>query len=116
MPRILVIAKDYDLSTDAAAAFAELGYEVLKTRDADEGLAKLRESNINLVIGDADCSADTGAELCSKIRQASYIPIIIVGEKEAAAETLDIGADAYLAKPPYMLELVARVKRLLRFY
>ncbi len=49
-----------------------------------------------------------------RIRQASYLPIIVLGSQEKAAETLELGADAYMTKPPSPSELVARVRSLLR--
>lgn len=49
-----------------------------------------------------------------RIRQASYLPIIVLGSQEEAAETLEYGADAYMTKPPSLSELVARVHVLLR--
>ena len=49
-----------------------------------------------------------------RIRQASYLPIIVLGSEEKAAEMLELGADAYIAKPPDLSELVARVHSLLR--
>jgi DNA-binding response OmpR family regulator len=115
MPSILIISRDQDLSVDAAAALHKLGYEVIISTDTSEGLARLRESCTNLVIGDRELPLEGGtAELCLKVRQASYIPVIIVGQEVALAETLESGADAYLAKPPDLHELVARVGRLLR--
>lgn len=51
---------------------------------------------------------------CLRIRQASYLPIIVLGSEEYEAETLEIVADVYMAKPPSLIELVARVKALLR--
>jgi DNA-binding response OmpR family regulator len=49
-----------------------------------------------------------------RIRQASYLPIIVIGNEEEAAETLEFGADAYMTRPPSLSELVARVHVLLR--
>jgi len=49
-----------------------------------------------------------------RIRQASYLPIIVLGSQEEAAEMLELGADAYIPKPPSLSELVARVRALLR--
>ncbi len=55
-----------------------------------------------------------GEEPYFRIRQASYLPIIVVGSEEEAAEMLELGADAYITKPPNLSELVARVHSLLR--
>jgi len=55
-----------------------------------------------------------GEDPCLRIRQASYLPIIVLGSDEQAAEMLELGADAYMTKPPSLSELVARVRALLR--
>ena len=55
-----------------------------------------------------------GEEPYFRIRQASYLPIIVLGSEEEAAEMLELGADAYITKPPNLSELVARVHSLLR--
>jgi len=55
-----------------------------------------------------------GEDACLRIRQASYLPLIVLGTKEEAAEVLELGADAYMTKPPSLRELVARVRTLLR--
>ena len=49
-----------------------------------------------------------------QIRQASYLPIIVIGSQEEAVDMLELGADAYMTKPPSLSELVARVGSLLR--
>ncbi len=51
---------------------------------------------------------------CLRIRQACYLPIIVPGNREEAAEMLESVADAYMTKPPSLSELVARVHALLR--
>lgn len=51
---------------------------------------------------------------CLRIRQAAYLPIIVLGGQEEAAEMFEHGADAYMTKPLSLKELVARVGALLR--
>ena len=55
-----------------------------------------------------------GEEALLRIRQASYLPIIVLGSEEESVETLELGVDAYMTKPPSLSELVARVRALLR--
>jgi two-component system response regulator ArlR len=48
------------------------------------------------------------------IREVSYLPIIVLGNQEEAAESLELGADVFMTKPPSLRELVARVRSLLQ--
>ncbi len=48
------------------------------------------------------------------IREFSYLPIIVLGSQEEAAESLELGADVFMTKPPSLRELVARVRNLLK--
>ena len=112
--RILVIEKDEALAVKAAAALEEAGFEVVRTTDALEGLKKLYEAYPDLIIVARELPKVDGEDPCLRIRQASYLPIIVLGSNEEAAEMLELGADAYMTKPPSLSELVARVRSLLR--
>ena len=79
-----------------------------------DGLRKLHESYPDLVIMSKELPMIDEEDACLRIRQASYSPIIVLGNEEESAETLELGADAYLMKPPGLIELVARVNSLLR--
>jgi DNA-binding response OmpR family regulator len=55
-----------------------------------------------------------GEDAYLRIRQASYIPILVMGNDVEAAEMLESGADAFMSTPMSPVELVARVHSLLR--
>lgn len=92
----------------------EAGYKVVKVADALDGLKKLYEAYPDLIIMARELPMVNGEDPCLRIRQASYLPIIVLGSNEEAAEMLELGADAYMTKPPSLRELVARVRTLLR--
>lgn len=112
--RILVIESDEALAVAEATALEEAGYTVTRATDARDGLKKLYEAYPDLVIMARELSMVDGEDPCLQIRQASYLPIIVIGSNEGAAEMLELGADAYMTKPPSPVELVARVHSLLR--
>ena len=111
---ILLIEKDEALAVKIAAALEEAGHKVVRASDALDGLKKLYEAYPDLVIMARELPMLDGEEPCLRIRQASYLPIIVLGSEEEAAEMLEIGADAYMMKPPNLGELTARVHSLLR--
>ena len=92
----------------------EAGYKVVRTADALDGLKKLYEAYPDLIIVARELPTVSGEDPCLRIRQASYLPIIVLGNGEEAVEMLELGADAYITKPPSLSELVARVHSLLR--
>ena len=96
------------------ATLEEAGYTVVRTTDALDGLKKLYEAYPDLIIMDRELPMVNGEDPCLRIRQASYLPMIVLGSNEEAAEMLELGADAYMTRPPRLSELVARVRSLLR--
>ena len=112
--RILVIDKDEAFALKASAALEEAGYRVVRTTDALDGLKKLYEAYPDLIIVERELPMVDGEDPCLRIRQACYLPIIVLGKREEAAEMLEFVADAYMTKPPSLRELVARVNALLR--
>jgi DNA-binding response OmpR family regulator len=96
-----------------ADALERAGYEVIRAQDALEGLRKLYESYPDVIIMDRGLPEVFGEDACIRVRQASYLPLIVLGGCDDAAESLEMGADAFMEKPPSLRELVARVRNLL---
>lgn len=111
--RILVIAKDDYLAAQVGDTLRQAGYRVWRARDGVDGLKKLQKASPDLVIMERELSLVNSEDPCSRIRQASYIPIIAVGNEQDVPEVLEFGADAYIAKPPNLRELTARVRAML---
>jgi len=100
---------------EIALALAEAGFQVTGVADGYQGLRSLYESPPNLIIMAKELPILSGEKLCSRLRQLSYLPIIVVGSEgeEPTAVILELGADAYVVVPPNAAELVARVRSLL---
>lgn len=114
IPCVLVVEKDEVLRLKAAGALEAAGYEVAMAADTMEGIKKLYETRPDLVIVAQELTMEEGEDAYLRIRQASYLPIIVVGGRGGAAEMLESGADAYVIRPLSLGELVARVRALLR--
>ena len=112
--RILVIEQDEELALGIEDALEEAGYTVVRTGDTYDGLKKLYEAYPDLVILAKEPPLVNGEDPCLRVRQACYLPIIVLGSNDDASEILELGADAYMTKPPGLNELVARVHSLLR--
>ena len=93
------------------------GYEVITGSNGLEALEQMKSQKPDLVILDIMMPEMDGLTACSKIREFSNVPIILLTAKADDMDKLmgfDYGADDYLTKPFNILELKARVKALLR--
>ena len=93
------------------------GYKVLTASNGLEALAIFQNESIQLVIMDIMMPHMDGLEATRRIRQESYVPIIILtamGEEADKVRAFDLGADDYLTKPFGVGELLGRVKAVLR--
>ncbi len=92
-------------------------YEVLTALDGEEALRVTREQNPDLLILDVMMPKLDGWEVCRAVRQESLVPIIMLtakGEDYDRILGLELGADDYVVKPFNPVEVVARVKAILR--
>jgi len=112
--RILIIESDETLAFAEANALEDAGYQVVRETDTLEGLRKMHEVHPDLIVVIGDMPMIRREAHLLLIRQASYIPIIVLGSEENAVEALELGADAYIKRSPNFIELVARVSALLR--
>jgi two-component system response regulator ArlR len=112
--RILLIEADEALAAEIASTLQQAGYHIVTAGGPLEGLKKLYEFHPDLVIMARELLPADGESSFLRLRQASYLPIVVVGSQKEAAETLESGADAYVTTPPNLTELLARVRSLLR--
>ncbi len=93
------------------------GYEVITGCDGMEAVELAQSQSPDLVVLDVMMPRLNGLEACSRIREFSDVPIILLTAKTADMDKLlgfDQGADDYLTKPFNILELKARIRALLR--
>jgi two-component system response regulator MprA len=117
--RILVVDDDRALRRAVSRALELEGYEVETAEDGVSALASLdeRDHEPDLVVLDVLMPNLDGVRACRAIRSRSQIPILMLTartEVEQRVEGLEAGADDYLAKPFAVIELIARVRALLR--
>ena len=93
------------------------GYEVLTGSNGLEAVQIAQNQSPNLIVLDVMMPEMGGLTACSKIREFSNVPIILLTAKADDMDKLigfDHGADDYLTKPFNILELKARIRALLR--
>ncbi|GAB7539196.1 response regulator transcription factor [Burkholderia sp. 3C] len=116
--RILIVEDDADIANVLALHLRDERYEVVHCANGDDGLRRLEQGHWDALVLDLMLPGVDGLEICRRARAMErYTPIIIISARSSEVHRilgLELGADDYLAKPFSMLELVARVKALLR--
>lgn len=116
--RVLIVEDDVHIANLLRMHLRDEGYEVTHAATGDEGLRLVEEQPWSALVLDLMLPGVDGLEICRRARaMARYTPIIITSARASEVHRilgLELGADDYLAKPFSMLELVARVKALLR--
>ena len=116
--KILVVDDEPALLRLVEQVLTAKGYEVLKANNGQEALRLFFDQKPDMVILDVVMPRMDGWQTCSRIREVSDVPIIILTGREKTEDSvvrgLDYGADEYLIKPVGNRELVARVRAVLR--
>lgn len=116
--KILIIEDDQSLLHNTQTQFVKAGFGVDMAESAEEGLYQLEVNEYDCVVLDINLPDGSGFEVCQKIRQReNTTPVIIMTARDAVSDKikgLDLGADDYVLKPVDSLELIARVKALIR--
>ena len=119
MPRrILVVEDNKDMAQLLALHLHDMSCQVELVYDGMAGLAKAESSAYDLIILDVMLPKLDGLEVCRQLRRKPiYTPILMLTSKATELDRvlgLEIGADDYVTKPFSIMELLARVKAILR--
>jgi DNA-binding response OmpR family regulator len=116
--RVLIVEDDIHIADLLRMHLQDEGYQVTHCADGAQGLAQVRTGGWDALILDIMLPGVDGLEICRQARaMTTYTPIIITSARASEVHRilgLELGADDYLPKPFSVLELVARVKALLR--
>ena len=114
----ILVADDDKAIADAIEIYLRgEGYDVLKAYDGLEALRITREEDVSLIIMDVMMPGLDGMRATLLVREEKDIPILMLSATSEDCDKiagLGIGADDYVTKPFNPLELLARVKALLR--
>ncbi len=116
-PRILVVDDEPNIIEFLRVGLGYEGYDVTTVADGREGLRRGREGTFQLVILDVMLPGLDGFEVCKRLRASNDVPILMLTAKDEVSDRvtgLDLGADDYLTKPFSFVELLARVRAILR--
>ncbi len=114
---ILVVDDDNGLRELIRINLEHEGYTVIQAANGIQCLDFVRDQRPDLVILDVMMPEMDGVEACTRLREFSLLPVLMLTAKvqsEDVIQGLDCGADDYLLKPFNMNELSARIRALLR--
>jgi len=115
--KILVIDDDEDLAQLLKAQLERMSYQVVTASNGRDGLKKSYQVRPDLVILDIMMPDMDGWATCSRLRELSNVPIIMLTARNMKGDVvkgLEVGADDYLTKPFSSSELSARIQAVLR--
>ncbi len=120
MATIYIVEDDKNIREIETFALKNSGYSVYDFECAKNFYEKMNEKLPALIILDIMLPDEDGLEIVRKLRkkqETKKIPIILITAKTTEIDKvkgLDIGADDYVTKPFGIMELISRVKALLR--
>ncbi len=119
MINILVVDDDKNIQELISVVLKKENFNIRKANDGQEALDIMDSEKIDLAIVDVMMPRVNGYSLSKEIREVYDIPILMITAKSESQDKLkgfEVGVDDYIVKPFDLLELVARVKAILRRY
>ena len=116
--KILLIEDEHSIRKLIKFNLERSNFEVIEASEGKISLEFVKREDISLVLLDLTLPDMDGFEVCTNIREEKpELPIIIVSARGQDMEKimgLELGADDYIVKPFNPLELVARIRSVLR--
>jgi DNA-binding response OmpR family regulator len=117
MSLLLVVDDDAHILELLTHFLSRAGHQVVAAASGHAALEESRRRSFDLVVLDVLLPGVDGREVCRRLRRDGAVPVLMLsalGELHHKLMGFDVGADDYLAKPFEPVELVARVKALLK--
>lgn len=116
--RLLLVEDDIGLAEVLTEALNDYGYAVDMVHDGEMGWEQASREDYSTILLDINLPKLNGIELCKRLRSHGYtVPILMMTARDANTDKvvgLDAGADDYVVKPVDLLELMARIRALMR--
>jgi len=118
---VILVVDDQPQNIELLEAYlVPQGYQIVKAANGREALGKLSGNKIDLILLDVKMPGMDGFEVTRRVRedaQNHLLPIVLVTalrETEDRVKGIEAGCDDFLTKPVDKMELLARIKSLLK--
>jgi two-component system OmpR family response regulator len=115
--RILIVEDEPDLLRSLAQALREEGYAVDTAGDGEDGLFKAESYDYDAVVLDVMLPKIDGWKILLRLRKTKKTPVVMLTARDQSRDRvkgLNTGADDYVVKPFDLMELLARLRALIR--
>lgn len=116
---ILVVEDDREFVAELCSFLEQENYRVSCVEGQQEALTALSSQSFDLVLLDITLKEGNGYALCSAIKSAYDLPVIFLsalGDEYSTVTGFELGGDDYVSKPFRPLELISRIRNILRRY
>jgi DNA-binding response OmpR family regulator len=117
MTRILLVEDDTSISKNLSEFLTSKNYRITVATGQKQAFEILENEEFDLLLLDLSLPDGSGYAVCTQVKQTTDTPVIFltVSNDEASVVTgLDLGADDYITKPFRSMELLSRIKSVLR--
>lgn len=117
MTNILVIEDDFDIVKNLRILLEDEGFHVYSVTTRKAALQEIEKNIYDLILLDLTLPDGNGYSLCTTIKRKTQIPVIFLtamNDEASIVTGFELGADDYITKPFKPMELISRVKNILR--
>ena len=117
MNRILIVEDDKEIVANLEILLKEEGFFAASAYSREEAFRLTEQETFDLILLDLNLPDGNGYSFCGTIKKERDIPVIMLtamGDEPSIVTGFELGADDYVVKPFKPLELVSRIKNVLR--
>lgn len=117
MSRILIVDDEPDIITLISRYARREGYDVQTAEDGRKAIEACQQADFDLIVMDIMMPDTDGFTACKKIKEFKDIPVIMLSARGTEFDKLfgfEVGVDDYVTKPFSPLELMARIKAVMK--
>lgn len=119
MSKILVVEDDAKIARNVSLLLSDEGFVPVAVASQQAALTAVEQQEFDLILLDLSLPDGHGYALCTQIKSQRDIPIIFLtamNDEASIVAGFNLGGDDYISKPFKPLELISRIKNLLRRY